>query len=80
MNIKAEEKEKTMEDIFEEESDLLLQRGRRHEESQEQHVPNKNTFFLSDELRNNINKRLPRGFAMIKKTDMPEESNFTGTI
>lgn len=56
------------EDIFEEESDNLIR------------FQGKNIFYLSDDLRNNINKRLPRGFYLLKDTELPKENTFEGHI
>ncbi len=56
--MKTEVKEE--EDIFEEEDDVFYR------------FEGKNIFYISDELRNNINKRLPRGFSLVKTSDLPQ--------
>jgi hypothetical protein len=56
------------EDIFEEEEDIFIR------------FQGKNIFYLSDDIRNNINKRLPRGFSLLKHTDLPKENDFVGEI
>lgn len=43
--------------------------------------PNGNNLFqLTDEQKNNINKRLPRGFALVKLVELPKNSRFLGEI
>ncbi len=39
-----------------------------------------NNFILSEDQRANINKRLPRGFMLIKAIDIPTTHKFAGEI
>lgn len=52
------------EDIFEEEEENINR------------FEGKNLFYITDDLRNNINKRLPRGFSLLKMVDIPKDHIF----
>jgi hypothetical protein len=55
--------------IYEEESDMLYRR--RADDS---------VFILTDEQKNNINKRLPRGFTLLKRIEISKHLPFHGDI
>jgi len=41
---------------------------------------NTNLYHLTDEQRNNINKRLPRGFCLVKTSELPRGTQFRGEV
>jgi hypothetical protein len=41
---------------------------------------NTNLYHLTDEQRNNINKRLPRGFCLVKTSELPRCTQFKGEV